>query len=224
MSDKQTIDSVRALTDLGRVRLSEHFFMREMLYSEVANFHGLPNIPDKPNLVVEAGRQLCERLLEPLQAAFGRIVVRSAYRSPTVNAFCHERLLAGQQAYYCGDNDHGAARHIWDLRDKDGFLGATATVLVPWYLEKYEASGDFEPLAWWIRDHIPGYAEVVFMPWQCTFNIRWYEGPSERAIYRDTGETDVLLTKEGMETFDGDHASAYPGFPDKRGQGAGRSG
>ena len=121
MSDKQTIDSVRALTDLGRVRLSEHFFMREMLYSEVANFHGMPNIPDAPNLAIEAGRQLREQVLEPLQAAFGRIVVRSAYRSPTVNAFCHERLLAGQQAYYCGDNDYSAARHIWDLRDKDGF-------------------------------------------------------------------------------------------------------
>ena len=39
--------SMKALEELGRVRLSEHFFMREMLYSEIANFHGIPNIPDE---------------------------------------------------------------------------------------------------------------------------------------------------------------------------------
>ena len=33
--------SMKALETLGRVRLSEHFFMREMLYSEIANFHGI---------------------------------------------------------------------------------------------------------------------------------------------------------------------------------------
>ena len=46
-------DSVAALTELGRVRLSEHFFMREMLYSEVANFHGMVNIPDDPDLAID---------------------------------------------------------------------------------------------------------------------------------------------------------------------------
>ena len=37
--------SLAALTALGRARLSEHFFMREMLYSEVANLYGIQNIP-----------------------------------------------------------------------------------------------------------------------------------------------------------------------------------
>ena len=40
--------SVKSLEDLGRVRLSENFFMRDFLYSEVANLYGLPNIPDDP--------------------------------------------------------------------------------------------------------------------------------------------------------------------------------
>lgn len=216
MAEIDPINSVQDLTDLGRVQLSKHFFMREMLYSEVANFHGMPNLPEDPDLAIEAGRQLCERILEPLQAAFGRIVVRSAYRSPTVNAFCHERLLAGEQAYYCSDNSYSAARHIWDRRDDAGHLGATATVLVPWYLERYEATGDFRPLAWWIRDNIPDYAEAIFMPWQCAFNIRWYEGPSEQAIYHDTGKKDVLLTKRGMTNFEGHHSSVYPGFPEQQ--------
>jgi hypothetical protein len=29
--------TMRELEDLGRVRLSKHFFMREMLYSDIAN-------------------------------------------------------------------------------------------------------------------------------------------------------------------------------------------
>jgi len=73
--------SVKSLEDLGRVRLSPNFYMRDFLYSEVANFYGIPNIPDNPDLAIEAGRQLCEQLLEPLNATFGRVCIRSAYRS-----------------------------------------------------------------------------------------------------------------------------------------------
>src|SRR5260221_2230841 len=91
----QKPDSVAALTELGRVRLSEHFFMREMLYSEVANHYGLPNVPDDPDLAIEAGTQLCTRILEPLRRAFGHVAVRSAYRSPSVNEFCHQRYKQG---------------------------------------------------------------------------------------------------------------------------------
>ena len=84
-------DSVAAPTELGRTRLSEHFFMREMLYSEVANFYGLPNMPEDPDLAVHVGTQIATKLLEPLKCAFGHVTVRSAYRSPTVNRFCNER-------------------------------------------------------------------------------------------------------------------------------------
>lgn len=79
--------SVAMLEELGRVRLSRNFFMRDFLYSEIANLHGIPNIPDDPDLAVEAGARLCQELLEPLNATFGRIAIRSAYRSCAVNGF-----------------------------------------------------------------------------------------------------------------------------------------
>ena len=214
MSETSPIGSVQDLTELGRVRLSEHFFMREMLYSEVANFHGLPNIPEDPELAIAAGRQLCERVLEPLHRAFGGIAVRSAYRSPTVNDYCHQQFRKGHRAYYCSDNNYSSGRHIWDRRDAAGYMGATVSVVIPWYLERYEETQDFRPLAWWIRDHIADYAEVIFFPWLCAFNIRWYEGPSERAIYQDLPDDEVLFTKHGMDGFAGDHSAHYPGFPD----------
>ena len=174
--------SVAGLTELGRVRLSEHFFMREMLYSEVASFHGLANIPEDPELAIETGKQLCRLILEPLCKAFGRIVIRSAYRSPAVNDFCHRRSKQDD-------------------------------VLIPWYLDEYRKHGDFRPLAWWIRDHIADYAELIFFPWQCTFNVRWYEGPSQRSIYKDKGSEDVLLTRLGMASFETDYSDRYRGFP-----------
>ena len=58
--------------------------MRDFLFSEIAAIEGLSNLPDDPELAIAAGRGLCENLLEPLQATFGRIAIRSAYRSPEV--------------------------------------------------------------------------------------------------------------------------------------------
>ena len=65
--------SVRALEDFGRVRLSDSFFMRDFLYSEIAAINGFQNLPDDPDLAIAAGTRLCEELLEPLQQRFGRI-------------------------------------------------------------------------------------------------------------------------------------------------------
>src|ERR1700736_235908 len=78
--------SVRSLEEFGRVRLSASVFMRDFLHSEIADFHGILNIPDDPDLAIAAGRKLCEQLLEPMQATFGRLAIRSAYRGPAANA------------------------------------------------------------------------------------------------------------------------------------------
>ncbi len=59
MTKRKKPGSVKALEELGRVRLSENFFMRDFLYSEIANLYGLPNVPDDPDLAIEAGTALC---------------------------------------------------------------------------------------------------------------------------------------------------------------------
>ena len=75
------------LEELGRIQLSRSFFLRDFLHSEIAASHHLPNVPVDRDLLVETGRRLCETVLEPLQDTFGRIHVRSGYRSPSLNAF-----------------------------------------------------------------------------------------------------------------------------------------
>ncbi len=83
----KTPASMKSLENLGRVRLSEHFFMREFLYSEIANFYRISNIPDEPDVAIEAGTRLCEELLEPLYRTFGHVTVRSGFRSCEVNGY-----------------------------------------------------------------------------------------------------------------------------------------
>ena len=102
--------SVRSLEQLGRVRLSQSFFMRDFLHSEIADLHGIPNIPDDPELAILAGRRLCGELLEPLQAAFGRVAIRSAYRAPAVNAFGNAHGLS------CASNAQLCSPHLGSAR------------------------------------------------------------------------------------------------------------
>ncbi len=199
--------SMKALEKLGRVRLSEHFFMREMLYSEIANFHGIPNIPDDPDVAIAAGTRLCEELLEPLHATFGHVSIRSAFRSVEVNTYGHERSDRG---YNCGETTWNYARHVWDRRDAEGHMGATACIVIPWFVPRYEAGTPWQALAWWIHDNLP-YSDMAFFPIYAAFNLRWCEQPNRRI--ESFAAPKGCLTKPGMANHYGDHVSEYPGFP-----------
>ena len=194
--------SVDTLEELGRVRLSPSFFMRDFLYSEISNIHGIPNIPVDPDRAIRNGRALCVQLLEPLQATFGRIAVRSGYRSPTLNQFGNEKK------YRCGSNENNFAAHIWDYPDAHGD-GAMASVVVPWFTDRFDAGADWRAMAYWIHNHLP-YSQLQFFPKLCAFNIGWHEKPV-RAI--------TSYIKPAAELEKGappmpELASFYAGFPE----------
>ena len=203
--------SVETLNGLGRKQLSPNFFMREFLHSEVANFHGIPKIPDDPDTAIRAGKKLCRELLEPLHATFGRVVIRSGFRSAELNAFANEKQRNKKDGYNCTRNEDNYAAHIWDHRDANGHIGATACIVLPWFLERYEAGADWRSLAWWIHDHLP-YATMMFFPKLCAFNIQWHEQP-ERTIKSRIPPHQGILTKPGEPDHEGDHSSWYAGFP-----------
>jgi hypothetical protein len=196
--------SVRTAEDFGRVRLSQSFFMRDFLYSEIANIHRMTNLPDDPALAIAAGRALCEQLLEPLQATFGRLAIRSAYRSPQVNAYGCKHYRS------CGSNERNRARHIWDQRSEDGGMGAMTSIVIPWLVDRLDKGFTWQAMAWWIHDHLP-YSELQFFPKLAAFNIAWHEMPKRRitSFIAPRG----LLTKPGMPNHEGDHSKEYPGFP-----------
>jgi len=177
---------MRALERLGRVQLSKSFFMRDMLYSEIGNFYGIPNIPVYPGTAIKTGQQLCEELLEPLQDKFGRISIRSAYRSPTINAYGSKNELG------CMRNSKNYARHIWDHPDENGHYGAMATI--------------WQAMAWYIHDHLP-YSSLVFYPKLGAFNIGWHQNPKRdiKGFTKPRG----YLTKPDMDNHGGDHSAEY---------------
>ncbi|MEE4239231.1 MAG: hypothetical protein V2I51_21130 [Anderseniella sp.] len=203
--------TIQALEELGRVRLSKHFFVRDFLYSDITNLHGVPNIPDDPDLAIAAGTRLCEELLEPLNATFGRIAIRSAYRSCQVNGFGSAQQKAGNGAYKCGSNEYNYSDHIWDRRDREGRMGATACIVVPWFADRYEQGADWRALAWWIHHHLP-YSSMYFFPKLAAFNLQWREEPERRidSYVNPRGN----LTKPGMDNHAGSHAEWYEGFPE----------
>ncbi|KQN19330.1 hypothetical protein ASE86_12565 [Sphingomonas sp. Leaf33] len=196
--------TVAALTELGRVQLSKSFFLRDFLQSETAAMHGLSNVPDDPDLAIAAGTRLCEDLLEPLQDAFGRIAVRSAYRSSEVNALCHAK------GYGCASNERNAAYHIWDRRDLKGHMGAAASIIVPGFANRFDQPGDWKRLAWWIHDHLP-YATMEFFPTKWAFNLGWHERPL-RAIMSHIPGDRGYLTKPGMAGHDDRHDTEWAGI------------
>jgi len=148
----------------------------------------MPNLPDDPDLAIAAGRKLCDRLLEPLQAMFGRLAIRSAFRSPEVNAYGNAHFQN------CGSNERNRARHIWDQRSKDGGMGAMTSIVLPWLV-----------------DHLEPYSELQFFPKLAAFDISWNELPQRRIS--SFAPPRGVLTKPGLPNYDVDHSDQHRGFP-----------
>lgn len=174
MSNKRiTFREFQRFEDIGRIRLSKHFFLREFLFSEIAALYGLRNFPDNIDLALKAGERLCVELLEPLQDRFGRVVIRSGYRSCEVNE------LGNRYGHGCARNSANYAAHIWDRLDAKGHMGATACVVLPEFWDDYNSSGEWRVLAEWIDENLP-YSRLCFFPKMFAFNIQWHETPKRK--------------------------------------------
>ncbi len=101
----KTPASVKGLETLGRIRLPDSFFLRDFLFSEIATIHGIPNIPENPDLAIAAGRRL--------NAKLSGINNRSGFRSAALNDFGNRHKLN------CASNDKDYVGHIWNRRDAD---------------------------------------------------------------------------------------------------------
>ena len=92
--------------------------------------------------------------------------------------------------------------------------GATACVVIPWFVPRHEAGTPWRAMAWWVHDHLP-YSDMKLFAVKgknCAFNLRWHEQPARRIEAFSPHK--VLLTKRGMTNHEGDHCAEYPGFPE----------
>ena len=148
----------------------------DFLYSEIAEAHGIANVPDDAELAIKSGKTLCRNLLEPLRHVFGHVTIRSAFRSASVNGFgnCHNMNCSSSKASY--------ANHIWDHKDDDGYMGATVCIVIPGFVDwmNEKAGRDWRTLAWFIHDHLP-YSEMVFFVQNAAVNLTWRGDPNDQA-------------------------------------------
>ncbi|MEP5729135.1 MAG: hypothetical protein ABJL67_07145 [Sulfitobacter sp.] len=198
-----------SLETFGRQRLSKYFFMRDFMYSEISSFHERQNLPETPDLVLENGRAFCTTLMDPLEETFGRIAVRSGYRSPALNRYGNENKLN------CARNDHPLECHIWD-RGTGSEAIAGASVVIPWFADQYEQGRDWRDLAWWLHDHLP-YSEMWFFPKLAALNLVWRPEPL-RTISSYIAPRGTLLRKGNSpdETRE-QRQNRYADFPPFRG-------
>jgi hypothetical protein len=198
-----------SLETLGRVRLSKHFYMRDFLFSEIGGFCGVPNVPPNPDLAIENGRYLCMELLDPLEETFGRLGIRSGYRSPTLNEFGNLNKLN------CAANDNAMECHIWDRGAGPDAIAGTSLV-IPWFADQYAEGRDWRDLAWWVHDHVP-YSEMWFFPKLAAFNLVW-RPEAYRTISSYIAPRGMLLRKgESPSEPLASRQNRYADFPAYRG-------
>ena len=201
-----------AFEDLGRVRLSRHFFLRNFLNSELSNYWAVPNMPEDRATLIAAGRGLATEILDPLFETFGQIEIRSGYRGPELNAFGAAHAPRQQ----CARNDANRAGHIWDMSDAEGRLGACVSLVIPWFADRYGAGRDWRDLAWWIHDHLP-HSGLYFFPKLAAFNVGWSEAP-EPWIMSYVAPKGALLGRGEVPREDAEgRRQRYMDFPPFRG-------
>jgi hypothetical protein len=201
--------SMWSLETFCRVRLSKYFYMRDFMYSEISGFHGVPNLPENPDLVIENGKAFCRSLLDPLEQTFGRVAVRSGYRSPELNRYGNEYRLN------CARNDNPLECHIWDRGVGDAAI-AGASVVIPWFADRYADGRDWRDLAWWIHDHLP-YSEMWFFPKLAAFNLVWRPKPLRTISSYIAPRGTLLRAEDTPKVTLAERQKAYADFPPFKG-------
>ncbi len=136
MTDKGINSYVRKL---ARVRLSQSFFMRDFLYSDITVEREETNVPIRSELAVIAGRELCRTILEPLAQTFGGLTIVCGYLNPT----------------HCRLNRRDPKVHCWGFLDDNETIVAGASIYLPWFMDQHSLATDGKYLAGWVIQNLP---------------------------------------------------------------------
>lgn len=91
--------------ELCKTRLSKNFILRDFMFSTWAAVAGHSNFPsDDVDQVIESGKQLCSRVLEPILTQFGRFAITYGYQ-------CRETMDSDSDP---ADNPKSSSPHHWD--------------------------------------------------------------------------------------------------------------
>ena len=190
-----------ALDALVKVRLSNNFILRDFLYSTECAALGLSNYPENPETVIRAGRELCERLLEPILAYFGRFAITFGYQ-------CRQGVEAKWSEKMRQEKRRSSSPHQWDRGTFGNEVYARVDIL-PFCVEDGLVSK--MEFGHWLMHHLD---VDLLMMWKkaniCCISI----SPKPRRVWFEWG--DPALGQPRREYFFGSHywQNIYPNLPE----------
>lgn len=107
---------------LARVRLSKHYILRDFLFSTECAARGLTNYPEDPDMVIRAGKALCEKVLEPIRERWGHVFITFGHQS-------REGIEWGWSKARREANRHSSSPHQFDRRTFGNLVYARCDVL-----------------------------------------------------------------------------------------------
>lgn len=129
---------------LSRTRLSKNFILRDFLFCAESAAQGLNNFPENPATVIDAGRALCERLLEPLLAQFGHFAITYGYQS-------RESMDLALSRTSRLTSPHSSSPHHWD-RGTFGEQVYARVDILPFCVEDGEITK--HAFGWWLMHNL----------------------------------------------------------------------
>lgn len=136
--------SIKALKEayegLSRIRLSKNFILRDFLFSTASSSLRVTNYPEHPELVIAAGKALCDQLLEPILQRFGRFAITFGYQS-----------REGAEADDPTLSPTASCPHVWDRKSWGDEVYARVDIL-PFCVEDGDISK--EAFARWIMHNL----------------------------------------------------------------------
>lgn len=107
LSNSELRQKSREYDSFTRTRLSTNFILRDFLYSSDSDFRGIRNVPDDFEMTIRAGKALCEKILEPTLAKWGRFFITFAYQSRV-------GIQADWSLKKKNENFRSSSPHQWD--------------------------------------------------------------------------------------------------------------
>lgn len=133
---------LKAYDNWTRQRVSKNFILRDFLYSSTSDYFGVSNKPsDMPEQVVASAKALCEVLLEPILAKFGRFFITYAYQSRKIMDTMFPQI-----------KPTGSSPHHWDRGTYGNKIYARIDI-VPLCVEDGEVS--HEEFIQWVMYNTP---------------------------------------------------------------------
>lgn len=198
---KRVKPSAKEYEALCRTRLSKNFILRDFMFSVEAAIAGNSNFPsDNVDQVIESGKQLCSRVLEPIREKFGGFGITFGYLN-----------RAGMDA----DPDHAknpksSSPHHWD-RGTFGNQVYARVDIWPYCLEAGEVTK--EEFGKWCMMNLD---IDLFMMWEKANIFCITIGPRPRRVWLEWVPKGKGDGNSNRKTYMGEHfwRRVYPSLPE----------